>query len=155
MNKKIIQILEFDKVKEQFLAFLTTAHGKKELEELEPLSDRRKIQPLFDELSEFEKLIQENGQIQLSKTGDISEILRRLELDAQLSGREFVEIKKIVQQGLNILRYFEEAENVNIPALEELISKFTDLSTVHKALEIFDNSGTLYDNASPVLLHIR
>ncbi len=29
MNKKIIQILEFDKVKEQFLAFLTTAQGKK------------------------------------------------------------------------------------------------------------------------------
>ncbi|MEY8458453.1 endonuclease MutS2 [Lactococcus ileimucosae] len=155
MNKKIIQILEFDKVKEQFLAFLTTAQGKKELEELEPLSDRRKIQTLFDELAEFEKLIQENGPIHLSKTGDINEILRRLELDAQLSGREFVEIKKIVQQGLNILRYFEEAENVDIPVLEGLIGKFTDLSTVHKALEIFDNSGTLYDNASPELMHIR
>lgn len=155
MNKKIIQILEFDKVKEQFLAFLTTAQGKKELAELEPLSDPKKIQTLFDELAEFENLVQENGQIHFSKTADISEILRRLELDAQLSGREFVEIKKIVQQGLNILRYFDEAENVNIPTLEELISKFAELSSVNKELEIFDNSGTLYDNASSELMHIR
>ena len=155
MNKKIIQILEFDKVKEQFLAFLTTAQGKKELEELEPLSDTGKIQNLFDELAEFEKLAQENGQIHLTKTADISEILRRLELDAQLSGREFVEINKVVQQGLNILRYFDEAENVEIPTLEELIQKFSDLSPVHKTLEIFDNSGSLYDNASAELMHIR
>ena len=89
------------------------------------------------------------------KTADISEILRRLELDAQLSGREFVEIKKVVQQGLNILRYFDEAENVEIPTLEELIQKFSDLSPVHKTLEIFDNSGSLYDNASAELMHIR
>lgn len=155
MNKKIIQILEFDKVKEQFLAFLTTAQGKKELEELEPLSDTQKIKILFDELTEFERLVRENGQIQLSKTTDISEILRRLELDAQLSGREFVEIKKIVQQGLNILRYFDDAENVDIPVLQELINKFYDLSSVNKELEIFDNAGVLYDNASVELMHIR
>ena len=47
------------------------------------------------------------------------------------------------------------SENVEIPTLEELIQKFSDLSPVHKTLEIFDNSGALYDNASAELMHIR
>ncbi|MFC4652165.1 endonuclease MutS2 [Lactococcus nasutitermitis] len=155
MNKKILQILEFDKLKEQFSPLLITAQGKKELETLEPLTDKTKIQLLFDELADFRILTQENGLLKLSKTADLSEILRRLELDAVLSGREFVEIKKLAQQGINISRYFEEAVNVEIPHLTLTLDKLTNLSDLTKKLEIFDNAGSLYDNASAELMHIR
>jgi len=36
MNKKILQILEYDKVKEQFMNALTTAQGQQELKDLKP-----------------------------------------------------------------------------------------------------------------------
>jgi len=104
MNKKILQILEYDKVKDQFLENLTTAQGKKELAELVPLNDAPKIQLLFDEVADFQSLTQENGLLNLSKTSDLSEVLRRLELEASLNGKEFVEIKKVIQVGLNIKR---------------------------------------------------
>ncbi|QSE76350.1 endonuclease MutS2 [Lactococcus taiwanensis] len=155
MNKKILQILEYDKVKDQFLENLTTAQGKKELAELVPLTDASKIQLLFDEVADFQSLTQENGLLNLSKTTDLSEILRRLELEASLNGKEFVEIKKVIQVGLNITRFFAEAENVETPALDVTLDKLTDLSALMKMLEIFDNAGSLYDNASPELMHIR
>lgn len=155
MNKKILQILEYDKVKDQFLEYLTTAQGKKELAELVPLTDASKIQLLFDEVADFQSLTQENGLLNLSKTTDLSEILRRLELEASLNGKEFVEIKKVIQVGLNITRFFAEAENVETPALDVTLDKLTDLSALMKMLEIFDNAGSLYDNASPELMHIR
>lgn len=155
MNKKILQILEYDKVKDQFLENLTTAQGKKELAELVPLTDASKIQLLFDEVADFQSLTQENGLLNLSKTADLSEILRRLELEASLNGKEFVEIKKVIQVGLNITRFFAEAENVETPALDVTLDKLTDLSALMKMLEIFDNAGSLYDNASPELMHIR
>ena len=155
MNKKILQILEYDKVKDQFLENLTTAQGKKELAELVPLTDASKIQLLFDEVADFQSLTQENDLLNLSKTSDLSEILRRLELEASLNGKEFVEIKKVIQVGLNITRFFAEAENVETPALDVTLDKLTDLSALMKMLEIFDNAGSLYDNASPELMHIR
>lgn len=155
MNKKILQILEFDKVKAQFAAHLVTTQGKLELAALLPIHDLKKIQQLFDELADFCVLTQENGLINLSKTTDLSEVLRRLELDATLSGREFVEIKKIVQLGSNILRFFDEAENVEFSHLEITLAKLTDLSILAKKLDIFDNAGSLYDNASAELMHIR
>ena len=155
MNKKILKILEYDKVKSQFLNDLTTAQGKKELTELLPLTDQNKIQLLFDELSDFRVLTQENGLLNLSKTTDLTEILRRLELDGELNGKEFVEIKKLVQLGVNIVRYFDAAENVEIPTLQLTLDKVVDLSILTKKLEIFDNAGSLYDNASSDLLRIR
>lgn len=155
MNKKILKILEYDKVKSQFLNDLITAQGKKELTELLPLTDQNKIQLLFDELSDFRILTQENGLLNLSKTTDLTEILRRLELDGELNGKEFVEIKKLVQLGVNIVRYFDAAENVEIPTLQLTLDKVVDLSILTKKLEIFDNAGSLYDNASSDLLRIR
>ena len=155
MNKKILKILEFEKIKEQFNQQLTTAQGKQELDNLEPLTDPAKIQLLFDELADFRYVTQENGLLQLGKTSDLSELLRRLELDASLSGREFVEIRKVIQAGINILRFFNEAENVSFDALASRLEKFVDLSDLIKKLEIFDNAGILYDNATSELMHIR
>lgn len=155
MNKKILKILEYDKVKEQFLPALTTAQGQKELTDLTPLTDQEKIQLLFDEVADFRLLTQENGLLQLGKTSDLSEILRRLELDASLNGKEFVEIRKVIQIAINISRYFAEAENVTTPALDLTLAKLTDLTVLIKKLEIFDNAGSLYDNASLELMHLR
>lgn len=155
MNEKILQILEFEKVKEQFASYLQTAQGKKELSELTALKETEKIQLLFDEITDYHQVIQENGALQLSKTSDVTDFLRRLELDASISGREFLEIKKLVQVGINITRYFEAAENVAFPHLAITLEKFADLSALIKMLEIFDNSGILLDNASSELMHIR
>ncbi len=155
MNKKILQILEFDKIKEQFAVHLVTAQGKEELAALKPLTDPIKIQFLFDELADFHLVSQENGALNLSKTSDISEFLRRLELDATLSGREFIELKKVIQGSINITRYFEAAENVTFDHLQVTVDKLIDLSLLIKKLDIFDSSGILYDNASNELMHIR
>ena len=155
MNKKILQILEFDKVKEQFSSFLTTAQGKQELSVLTAWTDPKKIQLLFDELAEFILVTQENGTLSFSKTSDITEYLRRLALDASLSGREFLEIKKVIQAGITIVRYFENAQNVTFEHLQRSIDKFSDLSVLTKKLEIFDNSGILMDDATQELLYIR
>ena len=155
MNKKILQILEYDKVKEQFMNALTTAQGQQELKDLKPLTDKEKIQLLFDEVADFRLLTQENGLLNLGKTNDLTEILRRLELEASLSGKEFVEIKKVIQLGINIQRFFDEAENVETPSLAITLEKLVDLSALVKKLEIFDNAGSLYDNASLELMHIR
>ena len=155
MNKKILEILEFDKVKSQFENYIVTAQGQKELDELAPLTNQVKIQILFDELTDYQRFISENEHINLSRTKDLTEILRRLDLEAQLSGKEFLEIKKVVHLGRKIQKTFTQLENVEISALMNLIDKFDELSLAAEALKIVDNTGALYDEASSELSSIR
>lgn len=93
MNKKILDILEFDQIKAQLAQSLSTSQGQAEMANLSPISDKVRIQKWFDELSEFGTIVQENGPVPLSNTADLTEILRRIELDASLASQEFAKIK--------------------------------------------------------------
>ena len=106
MNKKILKILEFDKVKALFAPFLSTAQGIEELEKLQPIKDYDRVQRDFDELSDFQAVMQEAGELHLTKTEKLAEILKRLELDAALSGIEFLAIKKFVNCVTEVKQYF-------------------------------------------------
>ena len=81
MNKKILDILEFDQIKEKIAQALSTSQGQAELQHLGPVTDKTRIQKWFDELSEFGHIVQENGPVPLSNTADLTEILRRIELE--------------------------------------------------------------------------
>src|SRR3712207_8086819 len=53
MEKKILEQLEFEKVKEQFWPYLQTEQGQLELDLLEPIANKDKIQAYFTELEEM------------------------------------------------------------------------------------------------------
>ncbi|MDR2977625.1 MAG: endonuclease MutS2 [Streptococcaceae bacterium] len=155
MNKKILDILEFDQVKAKFAPFLATAQGQAELSNLSISSDPVKIHNWLDELSEFAALVSENENPQLLHTQDLTEVLKRLELNATLSGPEFLAIKKILSATTRLRQYFETIQNINFPVLAETTDKLSDLSALTKLLSVFDEAGVLMDNASPALSDLR
>ena len=50
MNKKILDILEFDQIKAQLAQSLSTSQGQAEMANFSPISDKVRIQKWFDEL---------------------------------------------------------------------------------------------------------
>jgi DNA mismatch repair protein MutS2 len=155
MNNKIIDILEFDKVKALFQTYLVTAQGQTALADALPQDDATKIQTKFDELSELQTLVIENGKLPIASSGDVSEFLRRIELEATLSGLEFAKIKRLLRVGRDLRHYFEEAENVELSALQDKISKLADLGQVLGMLQIIDDTGHVEDSATPRLMGLR
>lgn len=155
MNKKILDILEFDQIKAQLAQSLSTSQGQAEMANLFPISDKVRIQKWFDELSEFGTIVQENGPVPLSNTADLTEILRRIELDASLASQEFVKIKKVLRLANETRRFFEQAVNVSFPILGQTIDKFVDVSYLLGILQVIDAAGALSDTASDKLFTLR
>mgnify|MGYP007017065590 FL=1 len=143
MNKKILDILEFDQIKAQLAQSLSTSQGQAEMANLSPISDKVRIQKWFDELSEFGTIVQENGPVPLSNTADLTEILRRIELDASLASQEFAKIKKVLRLANETRRFFEQAVNVSFPILGQTIDKFVDVSYLLGILQVIDAAGAL------------
>lgn len=155
MNKKILDILEFDQIKAQLAQSLSTSQGQAQMAHLSPISDKVRIQKWFDELSEFGTIVQENGPVPLSNTADLTEILRRIELDASLASQEFAKIKKVLRLANETRRFFEQAVNVSFPILGQTIDKFVDVSYLLGLLQVIDAAGALSDTASDKLYILR
>ncbi|XOQ38064.1 MAG: Endonuclease MutS2 [Lactococcus sp.] len=155
MNKKILDILEFDQIKAQLAQSLSTSQGQAQMAHLSPISDKVRIQKWFDELSEFGTIVQENGPVPLSNTADLTEILRRIELDASLASQEFAKIKKVLRLANETRRFFEQAVNVSFPVLGQTIDKFVDVSYLLGLLQVIDTAGALSDTASDKLYTLR
>ncbi|MDR0298524.1 MAG: endonuclease MutS2 [Streptococcaceae bacterium] len=155
MNKKILKTLEFDLVKAQFAPFLASEQGRYELDHLAILFDKDKIQKQFDELLEFNQVVAENGPITILRTKDVTEILKRLQLQASLFGPEFLAIKRLISAGTRIKQYFANAVNVEFPNLEESLEKIIENKELTRLLSVFDEAGVLMDSASKKLSELR
>ena len=155
MNKKILDILEFDQIKAQIARSLSTSQGQNEMAHLSPISDKARIQKWFDELSEFGTIVQENGPVPLSNTADLTEILRRIELDASLASQEFAKVKKVLRLANETRHFFEQAVNVSFPVLGQTIDKFVDVAYLLGLLQVIDSAGALSDTASDKLYTLR
>ena len=97
MNTKILDQLEFNKVKDQFTEYLQTEQAQAELRDLVPMTNSERIQNQFTEIQEMAEIFVEHHGFAIGSLRDISEPLRRLELDADLNIQELIAIKKVLQ----------------------------------------------------------
>ncbi|MGX7048415.1 DNA mismatch repair protein MutS [Lactococcus piscium] len=155
MNNKILVTLEFDQIKAQVSQSLSTSQGQAEMQDLAPITDRDRIQKWFAELVEFGNIVQENGPVPLANTADLTEILRRIELDASLASQEFAKIKKVLRLVNETRRFFEHSVNVSFPVLSQTLDKFVDVGYLLGLLQIIDSAGALADTASSHLFSLR
>lgn len=94
MNNKILEQLEFNKVKELILPYLKTEQSQEELSELEPMTEAPKIEKSFNEISDMEQIFVEHHSFGIVSLSSISESLKRLELQLILIFKNFWLSKK-------------------------------------------------------------
>ena len=85
MNKKILETLEFNKVKALFEPHLLTEQGLEQLKELAPTDKGDKIKQAFAEMKEMQELFVEHPHFSISATKDIAASSKRLEMGAHLN----------------------------------------------------------------------
>ena len=138
MNNRILEQLEFDKVKQLFAGYLQTEQGQEELRQLSPMTESDRISRSFDEMSDMEQIFIEQHGFGLGSLRDISESMRRLELDADVNVSEIIDIKKILQVSAEVKHFYNDLENVNLTALNTLFEKIELLPSLQKPLTMVD-----------------
>ncbi|MFC3931905.1 endonuclease MutS2 [Streptococcus dentapri] len=155
MNTKILEALEFAKVKNQFEPYLQTETGQQELRDLLPETNREKIERAFAEIHDMEQIFVEEHHFSVGAIRNIAESLRRLELNADLNVDELLAIKRVLEVSAEISRFYDNLENNDLTALNRLFENLETFPNLQGGLQAINDGGFIENFASPALEKIR
>jgi len=160
MNKKVLQTLEYDKIKLQLHAFLLTPIGRQEADALAPETDIDRINYWLLETADGVLIDRLKGGLPISKLADITPHLKRLNINASLSATELSEVSTVLRNTSTIANFFEQLQDEvigeSLQVLPEQAQNLEILQDVTRQIQIaIDISGRINDEASFELKAIR
>jgi len=155
MNTKILEILEFNKIKALFEPHILTEQGLEELKALAPTTKEDKIKQAFAEMEEMQALFVEQPHFTILATREISAICKRLEMGADLNIEEFLLIKRVLLASRELQSFYANLENVRLEQLEKWFEKLHDFPHLQGSLQALNDAGFIENFASEELARIR
>ena len=155
MNKKILETLEFNKVKALFEPHLLTEQGLEQLKELVPSDKGDKIKQAFEEMEEMQELFVEHPHFSISSTKDIAATCKRLEMGADLNIEEFLLLKRVIFASRELQNFYDNLENVRLEHLANWFEKLHDFPHLQGNLQAINEAGFIENFASEDLARIR
>lgn len=155
MNKKILDILEFDKVKQLFEPYLQTEQGEMELAALTPTDKNESIETAFMELEDMEQILLEEPRFAVSTIQDVRPVAKRLEMEASLNIDELLALKAVLRVTHELKDFYDNLENVRLERLNRLFDNLVDLPRLQGGLQAINEGGFVESFASEKLAKIR
>ena len=155
MNTKILETLEFNKVKALFEPHLLTEQGLEQLKELVPTDKADKITQAFAEMKEMQELFVEHPHFSISATKDIAATCKRLEMGADLNIEEFLLLKRVIFASRELKNFYDNLENVRLDHLANWFEKLHDFPHLQGNLQAINEAGFIENFASEELARIR
>lgn len=155
MNKKILDILEFDKVKQLFEPYLQTEQGEMELAALAPTDKPESIETAFKELEDMEQILMEEPRFAVSTIQDVRAVTKRLEMEAALNIDELLSLKAVLRVTHELKDFYDNLENVRLERLNRLFENLVDLPRLQGGLQAINEGGFVESFASEKLAKIR
>ena len=155
MNTKILETLEFNKVKALFEPHLLTEQGLEQLKELVPTDKADKIRQAFAEMKEMQELFVEHPHFSISATKAIASTCKRLEMGADLNIEEFLLLKRVLLASRELKNFYDNLENVRLDHLANWFEKLHDFPHLQGNLQAINEAGFIENFASEELARIR
>ena len=108
MNNRILETLEFEKVKQMVRQFVVTAQGKEELAELVPVSEEQTITNWLQETEDGLKVQRLRGGIPIPKLENIRPHMKRIEIGADLNGVELAQVSRVLSTTSELNRFIDD-----------------------------------------------
>ncbi len=155
MNTKILETLEFNKIKALFEPHLLTEQGLEELKGLAPTAKVEKIKQAFIEMEEMQALFVEQPHFTILATREISAVCKRLEMGADLSIEEFLLLKRVLLASRELQSFYANLENVRLGQLARWFERLHDFPHLQGSLQSLNDAGFIENFASEELARIR
>ena len=155
MNTKILETLEFNKIKALFEPHILTEQGLEELKALAPTTKEDKIKQAFAEMEEMQALFVEQPHFSILATREISAVCKRLEMGADLNVEEFLLLKRVLLASRELQSFYANLENVRLAQLARWFEKLHDFPHLQGSLQALNDVGFIENFASEELARIR
>ncbi|NFA48151.1 endonuclease MutS2, partial [Pediococcus acidilactici] len=139
MNSKILEVLEYEKVKIAVKQFIATENGAKELRQLVPMTDTAKVQNALKETLDAVNIYRVKSGIPIPRLEDIDEPLQRLKIDAILNGREIAQIGRVLRATREVINFFADLSDTEV-TVETLNGVVDQLETIPEIEERLNSS---------------
>ncbi|WEG73746.1 endonuclease MutS2 [Vagococcus intermedius] len=158
MNQKILQTLEFAKIKQLLQEQVVTSMGQEEITKLTPISEAEVLNNWLAETEDGLKVLRLRGGIPMPKLENIRPHMKRIEIDANLNGLELAQVGRVLQTTSELTRFFDDLKDAEIE-LSRLYWWADQLVTIpslsQRIRESVEEDGRITDEASPELKTIR
>lgn len=156
MDKDVLEILEFDKIKRMLFEAAPSALSKETALQLKPSFVPEEVEKLLNETEEAFILLQREITTPLGETYDIRDILQKAGKDSILMPKEFLDLANSLDTYKKMHHYFEGERHLLYPELEGIASLIVPQdSLIGHIFQVFDEHGEIKDQASLKLYRIR
>lgn len=158
MQQRVMQVLEFHKVKEQVLEHASSSLGKSLVQEMMPSTVLEEVKRRQEETDEATQILRIKGNIPLGGIFDIKPHIKRADIGGMLSPHELMQISSTIHASRMIRKFIEDLqeEEHHFPHLIELTNQIVVLSQLEEAIRMaVDDNGTVLDSASDTLRSLR
>lgn len=155
MNTKILETLEFKKIKELFAPYLLTEQGQLELGLLLPTSKKETVASAFLEMTDMQQIFVQHPHFSLAATQDITALTKRLELESDLNIEEFLALKRVLAVTQELKSFYVDLENVHLEKLDRLFENLAVFPKLQGSLQAVNDGGFIESFASESLSRIR
>ena len=155
MNTKILETLEFSKIKELFAPYLLTEQGQLELGLLLPTSKKETVASAFLEMTDMQQIFVQHPHFSLAATQDVTALTKRLELESDLNIEEFLALKRVLAVTQELKSFYDDLENVHLEKLDRLFENLAVFPKLQGSLQAVNDGGFIESFASESLSRIR
>ncbi len=155
--KDIKDKLEFNKIIDYISVECLSDMGRDYFAQIEILTDLVRIERLIDETDEYKKAIERGEHLPLYAFESISSDVELLRKEGYVLDIDSIRnIYRIVSMGLEISKYFADAEKVKFnPLIHEIVSNIIiDKALTTEIDRVLDEEGDVRPNASEELMRI-
>ncbi|MCI5774975.1 MAG: endonuclease MutS2 [Aerococcus sp.] len=158
MNPKIFKTLEWSKITRQVAEETTTTLGEQYALALQPMTTHEAISDALDAVAEMQELSDESLHLPIGAIGDVQVIIKRLEINGSLSGKELAMVLNVLKTSQAVVKFFKQSK-VESLSLTHLTNESAVLELLpevrHAIAQVIDEDGNIYDDASGALQAIR
>ncbi|MCD7032836.1 endonuclease MutS2 [Metabacillus sp. GX 13764] len=158
MQQRVLNVLEFDKVREHLMKHAASSLGREKAAALIPSVSLEEAKRWQDDTDEAAKVIRLKGNAPFGGLTDIRTSLKRSKIGGMLSASELIEIAGTIYAGRQIKHFIEDMiENgIELRNLGERAEQLVPLTDLEKRIkQCIDDNGEILDHASDALRGIR
>ena len=156
--KDALQTLEFNKIKEQLVAFCASSLGTEKVSRLKPSTDEKTVLYTLKQSEEALRIIYAHGEAPLGGVSDVTEAIKRAKIQAILSAQELLSISRMLYAVSQLKTFNERLHEIGLetPIFEQHTSTLVSLNALAQAINLcIDDTGYVMDSASSELRTIR
>ncbi|KAB7706004.1 endonuclease MutS2 [Bacillus aerolatus] len=158
MNKKVLNTLEFDKIKQQLTEHAASSLGREQAESLHPSVSFDEVVRLQEETDEAARVLRIKGHAPLGGIYNVRPQVKRAQIGGMLNGLEFVQVASTIHAGRMMKQFIADLieEGEELPILSEKGGELPVLTPLEQRIKhTVDEHGGVLDSASETLRHIR